>query len=89
MRTYFLSLILLLFVTQVSVAQGVHFEKGNWAAIQAKAKTENKFIFVDAVTATCGPCIWMAKKVFPKQEVGAFFNKHFINYKFDMEWIPT
>lgn len=85
MRRYFLSLILLLFVTQVSMAQGVRFEKGNWAAIQTKAKTENKFIFVDAVTATCGPCIWMAKKVFPKKEVGTFFNQHFINYKFDME----
>ena len=85
MRLYFQTLILILVVTQMSNAQGVRFEQGSWEEVQAKAKATNKFIFVDAVTATCSPCKWMEKEVFPKKAVGAFFNKHFINYKFFME----
>ena len=34
------------------LAQGIQFRKGTWANIQAQAKTENKYIFVDAYT-TC------------------------------------
>lgn len=61
--------------TNVLFAQGINFQKGSWAEIKAKAKAENKFIFVDAYTTWCGPCKWLSKKVFPQKKVGDLFNK--------------
>ncbi|OJJ18867.1 hypothetical protein BKI52_25175 [marine bacterium AO1-C] len=66
-------------------AQGIAFQKGSWSEIKAKAKAENKHIFVDAYTTWCGPCKWQSKKVFPQKEVGDFFNKNYISFKMDME----
>jgi thioredoxin-related protein len=58
---------------------GIHFEKGlNWPAIQAKAKKEHKFIFVDCYTTWCGPCKYMAKNIFPLKEAGDAVNQNFI-----------
>ena len=68
-----------------TTAQGIKFEKGTWAEIKAKAQAENKFIFVDAYTAWCGPCKMQDKKVFPLKEVGDFFNKNYVSYKIDIE----
>jgi len=59
---------------------GIKFEKGlSWSKILEKARKENKFIFLDGYTTWCGPCKQMAKDIFPKQEVGEFFNQNFIN----------
>ncbi|OJJ15368.1 hypothetical protein BKI52_38795 [marine bacterium AO1-C] len=76
---------LLSFATFALNAQGIKFCKGNWATIKAKAKAENKYIFVDAYTTWCGPCKWLSKDIFPQKKVGDFFNKHYVSYKFDME----
>jgi thioredoxin-related protein len=60
--------------------QGIKFEKAlNWEQIKAKAKKENSYIFVDAYTTWCIPCKEMTAKIFPRQEIGDFFNKNFIN----------
>jgi thiol-disulfide isomerase/thioredoxin len=81
-----------LFVTSLVFAQtepvsaaGIKFETGTWAETLAKAKKENKYIFLDSYTTWCGPCKWMDKNVFPTAEAGEFFNKNFINAKMDME----
>lgn len=81
-----------LFVTSIVFAQtepvsaaGIKFETGTWAEILAKAKKENKYVFLDSYTTWCGPCKWMDKNVFPTAEAGEFFNKNFINAKMDME----
>jgi thiol-disulfide isomerase/thioredoxin len=76
---------LLLVSTSFLSAQGIIFEKCSWADVQKKAKTENKYIFVDAFTEWCGPCKRMAKNVFTDAKVAAHFNSSFVNYKFDME----
>lgn len=82
------SLILsLIFVTGFGLAQTktMHFETTTFAEIKAKAKKENKLIFMDAYTSWCGPCKWMAKNTFTNDTVADYFNAKFINAKFDME----
>lgn len=51
----------------------------------AKAKAENKMVFLDCYTSWCGPCKMMATKIFPTQEVGDFMNPKFVSIKIDME----
>jgi thiol-disulfide isomerase/thioredoxin len=71
--------------TETASAAGIKFETGTWAEILAKAKQQNKYVFVDAYTTWCGPCKWMDKNVFPTAEAGDYFNKNFVNAKIDME----
>lgn len=63
----------------------ITFEQGSWADVKAKAKKENKMIFVDAYTTWCGPCKVMSKNTFTDKSVGEYYNANFVNYKFDME----
>lgn len=76
-----------MFVVSVGFAQTkkMHFETTTFAEIKAKAKKENKLIFIDAYTSWCGPCKWMAANVFTNDTVADYFNAKFINAKFDME----
>ncbi|WP_114941117.1 thioredoxin family protein [Mucilaginibacter endophyticus] len=72
--------LLLLSTTLQAAEKGIKFEKGlTWAQIKAKAKKENKYVFVDGFTSWCEPCKIMANEIFPQQKVGDFFNKNFIN----------
>ena len=68
-----------------SSAQGITFEHGNFAAVCAKAKAEKKLVFIDVYTSWCGPCKYMAATVFKQDNVGQYFNSHFINFKIDAE----
>ncbi|MBB6370630.1 thioredoxin family protein [Chryseobacterium shigense] len=74
-----------IFIGALAFAQGIKFEDSNFSAILAKAKKENKLIFIDAYASWCGPCKLMVKNIFPLQTVGDFYNSHFINAKIDME----
>jgi thiol-disulfide isomerase/thioredoxin len=65
---------------------GIQFESGlAWTAIQAKAKAEDKYIFVDCFATWCGPCKWMTTNVFSQQNVSEFMNNHFINVALQMD----
>ncbi|MEO6917124.1 MAG: DUF255 domain-containing protein [Chitinophagaceae bacterium] len=81
------TLLLLLLIPSFIFAQsGMVFEHGmTWKEILAKAKTENKYIFMDAFTTWCGPCKMMAANIFPLENVGSFFNKNFINVKVQLD----
>jgi len=65
--------------------EGIRFFEGTWSEALAAAKAQDKLIFLDAYAAWCGPCIRMARDVFPLKPVGDFYNTHFINLKIDME----
>ncbi|MGE0638268.1 MAG: DUF255 domain-containing protein [Bacteroidia bacterium] len=79
------TLILASFLISSAFAQEIAFETGTWAEIKAKAKKENKLIFMDAFTTWCGPCKWMAKNIFTDKAVADYYNANFINAKIDME----
>jgi thiol-disulfide isomerase/thioredoxin len=80
---------IVLLVANIANAQqdtGIHFEHAaSWQAVRAKAKAENKFIFMDAFTTWCGPCKMMAKNIFPLKEVGEFFNANYISLKVQLD----
>jgi len=65
--------------------RSISFNSDRWKALLAKAKKENKLIFLDAYTEWCRPCIMMAKNVFTLDKVADFYNEHFINVSMDME----
>lgn len=65
--------------------RSINFEHTAWKDIKAKAKKENKLIFVDAYTTWCGPCKQMARMVFTNDTAADYYNANFINAKIDME----
>ena len=80
----------LLSIAQDKLAQdkGVRFDhESSWTAIQAKAKAENKYIFMDCFTTWCGPCRFMSSTIFPQEEAGTYFNDKFINVKVQLDTI--
>lgn len=66
-------------------AQGIQFWKGSFDEAVQEAKRQDKLIFVDFYTVWCGPCKSLAKNVFPREEVGRFFNEEFICCQLDAE----
>ena len=75
---------LMLIVTVTLSAQTVFFE-GNLVEAAAKAKLENKFLFVDCFTDWCTWCKVADKTTFASENVGEFMSKRFISVKVDME----
>lgn len=73
-------------VVQAQPSQGIRFhDNESWSSILKLASDQNKLIFVDCYTTWCGPCKALAKDIFPQKTVGDFFNKNFINVRYDME----
>lgn len=64
---------------------GLKFFEGSLAEAKAKAKAEDKLIFIDAFATWCGPCKSMDRNVFPQREVGDYMNAKFVNLKLDAE----
>lgn len=56
----------------------------NWQQLQAKAKVENKYIFVDCYASWCGPCKAM-EQIFQKKAVADFVKAHFICIRVQMD----
>lgn len=79
--------LLALFATTTLSAQdkGVKFEQGTLKELLSKAQAQDKYLFVDVYATWCGPCKYMAGRVFPQEAVGNYFNKTFVNAKFDAE----
>ncbi|SDL66244.1 Thioredoxin-like [Pedobacter sp. ok626] len=84
-KTFAASILLLLLVHIDLKAQGIEFFKGTWEQALQKAKTEKKLIFLDGYTTWCVPCAELSKTVFPRKDMGDFFNAHFISIQMDME----
>ncbi len=80
-----LTTIFLSFTILSTQAQEINFEKGSWQETVAKAKAQNKPIFIDFFTTWCGPCKQLEQKVYSKPEVIQKMNANFINFKIDAE----
>ena len=80
-----LTYIFLFLTISITHAQEINFEKGTWKDVVAKAKTQNKPIFIDFFTTWCGPCKLLDQKVYSKPEVIQKMNANFINVKIDAE----
>src|ERR1700744_268916 len=62
--------------------KGIKFTHGlTWQAILAKAKLENKYVFVDMYATWCGPCKEMDNQVYPSKEVGSVINADFLSVR--------
>ena len=83
-------LVLLIFSPFVLRAQqdttGIKFVNGfSWQMIRDKAKSENKYIFLDVMASWCGPCKMMDKEVYSNDSVALFMNEKFISVKVQMD----
>src|ERR1700753_698476 len=78
MKKLFLLFALVPFLLQAQ-EKGIQFQHElSWQQIQAKAKAENKYIFMDCYTTWCGPCKMMATQIFPLASVGTAMNDKFV-----------
>ena len=64
---------------------GIQFFEGSYAEALAKAKAENKLLFVDIYASWCGPCKRLKASTFRDPEVGAYFKENFIAFAVDGE----
>src|SRR6266511_1589214 len=66
--------------------QGIKFDNTlTWEQVLEKAKTENKYVFIDCYAAWCVPCKKMDYEVFSSPKVGEYVNKKFISIKVPMD----
>lgn len=61
----------------------------SWEQIIQKAKSENKYIFLDCYATWCGPCKRMDNEVYINEAVGRFFNDQFLSVRVQMDKTPN
>lgn len=76
---------LLIWAATPATANGITFSSGSWTEMLSLAKEQQQLIFVEAYTDWCNICKSLERNTFRDEEVGAYFNANFINYRFDME----
>lgn len=80
------NLILFLFALLLSIPAfpQTNFIEKPWAEVLAIAKQQNKPVFVDVFTQSCGPCKIMDREVFSDVELGKYMNDSLISVKMDV-----
>ncbi|POY37915.1 hypothetical protein C3K47_05150 [Solitalea longa] len=84
MKTLGSIILMMLLAITASIAQdkGVKFEETlTLQQLKEKAKTENKYIFIDVMATWCVPCKQMDKEVYTAENVGTVMNSKFISVK--------
>lgn len=83
MTKFILSTIILAFTSMLNAQ--INFQDLTIDEAIAKAKSENKKVFIDVFTTWCGPCKWIDQNVFKKAEIGDRMNPDFVSIKVDAE----
>ena len=84
MTRIFTTILSLLLLSATAMADGINFRDITLEEAFSQAAQENKLVFVDCYTPTCGPCKFMADKVFPLDECGEYINPRFVSIKKDL-----
>lgn len=84
-RKTIFALALVIISGHLAQAEGIKFENLSLEQGLAKAKRENKKVFIDVFATWCGPCKFLSSNVFVDGDLGDFMNKHFVNLKLDGE----
>lgn len=63
----------------------IKFENITFNQALAKAKKENKMVFMNVYAVWCGPCKLLQKTTFKTDKVADSFNKSFVNINVDAE----
>lgn len=85
MKKLLLSAALCMLSLLTSIAGELPYFSGTWNETLAKAKADNKYIFVDCYTDWCGWCKVMDKQTMPDPTVSALITSKFIPVKMEME----
>lgn len=75
----------LMLLSAGALAEGVQFFEGAWEEALAKAAKEDKHVFVQSTAVWCGPCKLLEREVLTLDEVGDFFNQHFVYVLWDYD----
>lgn len=70
---------------QAEVAAQTDFRDGDFRALLAEAKSENKYLMTDAYTDWCGWCKTMDRETFADSATGAYLNARFVSTKINAE----
>lgn len=84
-RFYAIALVALLAGAPAVQAQGMKLFEGTWSQVLAEAQRTGRPIYLDAYASWCGPCKLLKRDIFPREDVGAYFNANYISYSLDME----
>jgi thioredoxin-related protein len=75
-----------LMAQQSEELQEIIFEKDlSWEQTKAKAKAENKCIFIDVYASWCLPCKKMDRDVYTDVHAGKYFNEKFVSIKLQVD----
>ena len=66
-------------------AGNIIFIENSWDEALKQAREQHKYIFVDAYTSWCGPCMMLKRQTFNNKKAADFFNTNFINLSLDIE----
>lgn len=66
-------------------AKGIEFQHISLEAAKKQAADQGKLIFIDVYATWCGPCKYLSNNIFPDDQLGEYYNEHFISVKIDGE----
>ena len=78
----------MLVVLSSSAFAQINFQALTFDQALAKAKEENKKVFIDVFTTWCGPCKSIDRNVFQTAEIGDRMNPDYVSIKVDAENSP-